>query len=181
MNNNLSKLLKAIEFAADKHKYQNRKDAEKIPYINHPIKVANTLIQVGKEENLELLVAAVLHDTIEDTDTKPKEIEEKFGKEVLDLVLETTDNKNLPKPVRKILQIKNATKKSDKAKKLQIADKICNVKDIIELPPVDWSTRRKLQYFDWAEKLVYKLRGVNPYLENLFDELIKKGRNKLQV
>lgn len=179
MNNSENlQLLKALSFAADKHRFQRRKDTEETPHINHPIRVALTLAEIGGETNVDLLVAAVLHDTIEDTQTTSEEIESLFGPAVLGLVLEVTDDKNLTKEERKKLQVTNAPHKSQFAKKLKLADKSCNVYDIIHHPPGNWSTERKLNYLTWAENVMAGLRGVNVLLENHLEELIREGRIK---
>ncbi len=120
--NETKSLLKALAFAAEKHRFQKRKDTAGTPYINHPIDVALTLAETGEETDEDLIVAAILHDTIEDTQTSPEEIVEQFGYAVLNLVLEVTDDKNLPKEERKKLQIMNASKKSESARKLKLAD-----------------------------------------------------------
>ena len=176
MNSETQRLLEAISFAAEKHRSQTRKDADGTPYINHPIKVALTLMEIGKESDPDLLVAAILHDTIEDTETHPNEIAEKFGRTVLDIVLEVTDDKTLPKEERKRLQVSNASKKSPLARKLKLADKICNVDDIVNRPPNNWTVERKLQYLKWAEDVLAGLRGANPALECKLEELINNGR-----
>ncbi len=171
-------LLKAISFAADKHRFQKRKDALGTPYINHPINIALTLVKTGKEEDKNLIIAAILHDTIEDTKTSPEEIETHFGKKVLDIVLEVTDDKNLPKEERKRLQVLNAPHKSDEAKKLKLADLICNITDIIHHPPGDWNKERKLNYLSWAEAVMQGLKGVNVALENHLTQFIEMGRQQ---
>ena len=177
--NNQALLLKAIKFAAEKHRYQKRKDKGKTPYINHPINVANMLAVEGEEKDINLLIAALLHDTLEDTKTKPEEIEKEFGPEVLSIIKEVTDNKKYPSPVRKKLQVKNAHKISESAKKIKIADKICNIRDIITIPPQYWTRRRKIEYVEWTEQLVNEVRGVNRNLENLYDNLVKSIKEQL--
>lgn len=169
-------LLSALAFAADKHRFQKRKDTAGTPYINHPIQVALTLVNTGEEINKDLLVAAILHDTIEDTQTSPEEISEKFGDVVLGLVLEVTDDKTLSKEERKKLQVLNASKKSELARKLKLADKICNVTDIIHHPPGNWTLDRKLQYLLWAEQILMEVKGTSPKLENKLQDLITEGR-----
>ena len=169
-------LLKALAFAADKHRFQKRKDAQETPYINHPINVALTLMDIGGETNEDLIVAAILHDTIEDTETSPAEIREHFGQSVLDIVLEVTDDKSLPKEERKRLQVLNASRKSEQARKLKLADKICNVTDIIHHPPGNWTVERKLQYLEWAEQVLKGLVRTNPKLESKLQEQIQLGR-----
>lgn len=131
---NTGLLLKAIRFSAGKHRNQRRKDSLKSPYINHPIDVAQLLWDVGGVRDVHVLLAAILHDTIEDTRTRPDEIRDNFGDEVLSLVLEVTDDKSLPKPDRKRLQIETAPHKSVGAKLIRLADKCCNVRDIVSTP-----------------------------------------------
>jgi (p)ppGpp synthase/HD superfamily hydrolase len=180
-HNETLRLLRALSFAADKHRFQRRKDTEETPYINHPINVALTLIETGNEDNNDLLVAAVLHDTIEDTQTTPEEIEQQFGATVLGLVLEVTDDKNLPKEERKRLQVVHAPHKSSLAKKLKLADKSCNVYDIVNHPPGNWTIERKLNYLTWAEDILLGLTGTNPPLEEHLARLITQGREAFQI
>jgi GTP diphosphokinase / guanosine-3',5'-bis(diphosphate) 3'-diphosphatase len=179
MDNSVGLILKALNFAAGKHNDQRRKDSQSSPYINHLIGVAETLWSVGHVRDETLLVAAILHDTIEDTNTTAEEIRAEFGVEVLSLVLEVTDDKSLPKQTRKQLQVEHAPHKSDKAKLLKIADKINNIRDIIKSPPADWSMERKQEYLSWSERVVAGLRGVSPRLESHYDELLAEGKRSL--
>ncbi len=178
--NDVAKLLQAISFAAQKHKLQKRKGADGEPYINHVLEVANLLANVGKIEDYDVLIAAVLHDTIEDTETTKREITKLFGATVSQYVSEVTDNKNLPKAKRKELQIKHAPHLSDGAKYIKLADKISNIRDVSENPPADWSTERRLEYIEWGEKVIDGLRGVNSNLEKCFDELTARAKEKFQ-
>ncbi len=166
----MKQLMTALAFAANKHRNQRRKDAEASPYINHPIALANLLLNEAGVEDQRILVAAILHDTIEDTDTTEQELVKHFGKDVADIVVEVTDDKTLPKAERKRLQIEHAAHISRRAKLVKLADKICNLRDIAASPPADWSVDRKREYFDWAKKVVDCLRGVHPGLEHLFDK-----------
>ena len=166
-------LLSAIAFAADKHRDQRRKDASASPYINHPIALANVLANEAGIEDERVLIAAILHDTIEDTETTEQELARLFGQEITAIVLEVTDDKALPKAERKRLQIEHAPDISRRAKLVKLADKICNLRDIATTQPVDWSVERKREYFDWAKSVVDGLRGVNPGLEHIFDEAYK--------
>lgn len=168
MNPELATILRAAAFAADKHRNQRRKDHEASPYINHPLALANLLAQAGIGDP-EVLAAALLHDTIEDTATTAAEIVESFGDAVAVLVAEVTDDKALSKQERKRLQIEHASTISDGAKLVKLADKICNLRDINASPPADWSLERKREYFDWAKQVVDRLRGIHPELERLFD------------
>jgi len=165
--------VKAIAFAADKHRNQRRKDKEASPYINHPIAVADVLANEAGIEDQNVLIAAILHDTIEDTETTPNELSRVFGDKIAAIVLELTDNKALPKAERKRLQIEHAPHASRPAKLVKFADKICNIRDMAASPPADWSLERRQEYFDWANDVVEGLRGSHPTLEHLFDKAIK--------
>jgi len=171
--------VKAVAFAADKHRKQCRKDAEASPYINHPIALANVLANEGGVVDAAVLCAAVLHDTIEDTSTTEDELRAVFGSEITSIVLEVSDDKSLEKHVRKQLQIDRARDASQKAKLVKLADKICNLRDILASPPAEWSAQRKQEYFDWAGRVVDGLRGVHPGLESVFDDLRQRGRELL--
>lgn len=172
-------LLAALRFAAEKHRTQRRKDAESTPYINHPIAVAELLARVGQVNDLVSLQAAILHDTVEDTDATPDELEKHFGADVRQVVQEVTDDKSLPKAQRKQLQIEHAPHLSSLAKQVKLADKICNVSEVGPLQPAGWPIDRKREYLDWAEKVVAGLRGCNPSLEVLFDAVLKERRAAL--
>ena len=181
MQNDLSVFLKAIKFSAEKHRNQRRKDEQESPYINHPIEVANVLWTVGDVYDVTTIVGALLHDTIEDTNTTPEEILNNFGKDVLALVLEVSDDKNLPKKERKIKQIKKASFLSFRAKQLKLADKICNISDIANYPPQNWSWQRRVDYLEWADSVIAGLRGVNAKLETYFDETLTEAQKKLAL
>ena len=124
-------------------------------------------------------MAAVLHDTIEDTETIPSELDEHFGHTVRKVVEEMTDDKTLDKAVRKQLQIEHAPHLFRRAKAITLADKIANVRDVRECPPPDWSLARRIEYLDWTEKVVAGCRGTNAALEKLYDEVLKNGRTTL--
>ncbi|MBL8471288.1 MAG: bifunctional (p)ppGpp synthetase/guanosine-3',5'-bis(diphosphate) 3'-pyrophosphohydrolase [Rhodocyclaceae bacterium] len=167
-------LIRALAFAAEKHRHQRRKDAQASPYINHPIQLAEVLaIEAGIEDE-RVLVAAVLHDTIEDTETTPAELERIFGQEVKNIVLEVTDDKALSKAARKQAQINHAPSLTRRAKLVKLADKICNLRDMANHPPADWPLGRRREYFDWAKAVVDGVRGVHPELERIFDVAYSK-------
>lgn len=161
--------IQALAFAAEKHKNQRRKDLDASPYINHPIALANVLANEAGIYDTDVLCAAVLHDTVEDTETTASELEARFGARICGIVMEVTDDKTLEKQVRKLRQIEHAPHISHPAKLVKLADKICNLRDILASPPADWPLVRKLQYFDWAAKVVAGLRGAHPKLEAIFD------------
>lgn len=171
----LATLLRAIEFAARKHREQRRKGRGSVPYINHPVAVAEVIARVGRVTDLVVLTAAVLHDTVEDTATTPEEIEREFGAEVREVVAEVTDDKRLPKEERKRLQVVNAPRASRRAKIVKLGDKIMNVVDITNDPPPDWPVARRREYFEWAKQVVDGCRGANAALERHFDKAVAQG------
>lgn len=167
----LALVLKAAAFASEKHSGQRRKDADASPYINHPLALANILANEGGVTNVSVLGAALLHDTVEDTETTLEEVEATFGTEIAKIVGEVTDDKNLSKEERKRLQVVKSSSKSKGAKLVKLADKICNLRDIASNPPADWSVERRQAYFDWAAEVIAGARGVSPALEAVFDEI----------
>ncbi len=167
-------LLRAINFAAERHRHQRRKDEQQLPYINHPIAVANLLANSGNITDEDVLIAAVLHDVLEDTETEADEIEAKFGQTVRQYVEEVTDDKSLPKQTRKQLQIEHAVHASDGAKLVKLADKICNIRDMSHSPPEGWPLERRREYFDWAKSVVDALGSINSQLEEIFSREYQK-------
>jgi len=176
----MTAIFDALRFAALRHSRQRRKDVDGTPYINHPIAVVDTLWRVGAVRHVPTLVAGILHDTVEDTDTTPEELRHLFGEEVERIVLEVTDDRRLPRPERKRLQVEHASRKSPPAKCIKLADKICNIRDVTHTPPPGWSIERRREYLDWSERVVAGLRGVNPALEEFYDRLLREGRRILR-
>mgnify|MGYP001277280478 CR=1 FL=1 len=163
--------IKALSFAADKHKNQRRKDEAASPYINHPISLANILFNEGGVNDINILIGAILHDTIEDTETSEEELRKEFGEKIASIVMEVTDDKSLAKEERKIKQIEHSSHISNEAKHIKLADKISNLRDIISSPPKNWPDERKQDYFEWAGKVIDQVRGTNSRLESIFDSL----------
>jgi (p)ppGpp synthase/HD superfamily hydrolase len=177
--NEIALLLRALEFSARRHRDQRRKDREASPYINHPIEVASVLANVGGVSDIRTLVAAILHDTIEDTKTTGEELEVQFGREVRVLVQEMSDDKTLDKTVRKRLQVERAPSLSGRAKLIKLADKICNVRDVTHRPPASWPIQRRQEYLDWTGRVVAGCRGTNDALEAYYDRVLRQGRELL--
>lgn len=150
--NPLGRFVAAVAFAAEKHRDQRRKDAEASPYINHPIALVNLLVNVAGIADDTVLCSAILHDTIEDTETTAEELSALFGDRIATVVLEVTDDKSLEKHVRKQLQIDHAPFISREAKLVKLADKICNLRDILASPPKGWSLERKQEYLTGPKK-----------------------------
>lgn len=169
MDTGLVLILQAASFAAERHSKQRRKDADASPYINHPLALADILAREGGIENAAVIAAALLHDTVEDTETSIEDLQTRFGSAVAGIVAEVTDDKSLPKEERKRLQVAKAAGKSVEAKLVKLADKIANLRDLRTSPPADWSEERKAGYFQWARDVVAGLRGTNAKLEAAFD------------
>lgn len=174
--NDFAMFLNALQFAALHHTDQRRKGGNHAPYINHPINVTLELWQTGGVRDIVTLTAALLHDTIEDTDASPEEIHHLFGEEVRNIVLEVTDDKSLPKAERKRLQVVNAPLKTPRARQIKLADKINNVFEIAHEPPADWSLARRREYLEWTKQVIDGLRGQNPALEARFDAVLAEAR-----
>lgn len=175
----LAVLFEALSYASKMHAQQRRKDKEASPYINHPIDVANILVTVGNIQDTSVLAAAILHDTIEDTEASEADLIERFGEDIASLVMECTDDKSLPKDRRKQLQIEHAPHKSPRAKHIKIADKISNVRDLSSSPPKDWPTERVREYLDWSEKVVNGLGETNQDLLDFYRQTLENARKSL--
>ncbi|VDN05196.1 unnamed protein product [Thelazia callipaeda] len=168
-------LIKACNFAAERHSLQRRKDVQQTPYINHLIGVANILTSEGGVTDCATIAAALLHDTIEDTATSSQEIAELFGEEISQIVQECSDDKSLSSQVRKQLQIENAATHSFKAKLVQLADKLHNLRDLERATPVGWNSARIKEYFLWSKLVVSQLKGTNEVLEAAIDDVINRN------
>jgi (p)ppGpp synthase/HD superfamily hydrolase len=147
-------VLRAAHFAAERHSGQRRKGAAAEPYINHLLEVAELVSSALSDPDTNLVIAALLHDTIEDAGVTKEELIQLFGADVAELVVEVTDDKSLTKAERKRLQVVNALKKFVRAQYIKLADKISNMRGILSSPPTDWSAQRKREYFDWAKQVV---------------------------
>ena len=174
MLHDLHAVLAAANFAAQRHAHQKRKGAAGEPYINHLLDVAQLVSSALTEPDPDLVIAALLHDTIEDAGVTREEIVQRFGSDVAELVMEVTDDKSLPKAQRKRLQIENAPKKSTRAQIIKIADKIWNMRSILQSPPADWDQERKKQYFEWSRQVIAGLSLPNPVLMAEFERTFKR-------
>src|SRR5438270_1011098 len=163
------RIMAAARFAAEKHAQQKRKGENGEPYFNHLLEVAELIAASSPHLDVELVMAAFLHDTVEDTGVTMQELEQRFSKDVADLVAEVTDDKSLPKEIRKQLQVEHTPEKSSRAQTLKLADKISNLRAIISSPPIGWSRERKQQYFEWARQVVSGIASPNGFLKSEFD------------
>lgn len=171
----LKLLIKALTFAANKHRNQRRKNVDAFPYINHPISLVNILCNEVHVTDINVICSALLHDTVEDTETTSEELANEFGHEISSIVMEVTDDQTITaRQKRKQLQVEHAAHISDQAKMLKLADKISNLRDLSIDPPATWSLQRRREYFDWAKQVVDQLRGTHSELEELFDQAYSK-------
>jgi guanosine-3',5'-bis(diphosphate) 3'-pyrophosphohydrolase len=175
----LALVLAALRFAAGKHRNQRRKGEDGSPYLHHCVEVADTLAAVGGVSDPEVLAAAVLHDTLEDTDTTPAELERHFGGRVRRMVEEVSDDRSLPRDRRRALQVERAPGLSRAARLIKLADKICNVTDVARTPPVGWSVERCREYVEWTARVIDGLRGASPALEERYDQRLGEAREAL--
>jgi (p)ppGpp synthase/HD superfamily hydrolase len=173
-------VMRAIEFAAGRHALQKRKGALKEPYLNHLVSVANLLAKATAGSDFGLITAGLLHDVIEDTDTSTEDLERHFNPEIVELVLEVTDDKSLPKLERKRLQIEKAPNLSKKAKQLKLADLAHNLESIATSPPGDWSRERRREYIGWANLVAAGCRGVDEFLESKLDDASELAEDSLR-
>uniref|UniRef100_A0A0A9XSU8 Guanosine-3',5'-bis(diphosphate) 3'-pyrophosphohydrolase MESH1 n=1 Tax=Lygus hesperus TaxID=30085 RepID=A0A0A9XSU8_LYGHE len=170
----LPQIIKCANFCAVKHQSQRRKNKDQTPYINHPIGVAYILTEEAGVSDPDVIMAALLHDTVEDTDTTFSEIETLFGANIKSIVEEVTDDKSLPKMTRKQLQIDHAPTSSHQAKLVKLADKLYNLRDLHRETPVGWTPERVKEYFIWASQVVEGLRGTNKTLEDKLDNILSE-------
>jgi guanosine-3',5'-bis(diphosphate) 3'-pyrophosphohydrolase len=167
-----NRIMNAIAFAAEKHRGQFRLDAAKTAYIYHPIAVANLLNIVGIDDP-NVIAAALLHDTLEDTNTTKNELRAVFGQVVANLVQELTDDPALDGADRKAEQARKAANLTPNAKLIKLADKICNLMDVIANPPTNWDQAKKDRYFEFAKEVYKSLQGNNARLDAIFELIIK--------
>lgn len=172
-------IIDAMIFAASKHKGQVRKDQHASPYITHPVAVAKAITEIGRVSDIPTLISAILHDTLEDTDTDEEEIKRIFGEEILEIVREVTDDKSLEKMERKRRQVVHAADLSQAAKLIKLGDKLVNCQDILQSPPEDWTPERRKNYIQWAADVVSEIRGTNAPLEAAFDQMLEKAEEHL--
>lgn len=177
---NFGLVIKAASFAAEKHREQRRKGGD-LPYINHPLAVADLIWDTGGVHDPVTAAAAILHDTIEDTATTVEDLEKHFGPVIRDLVLEVTVDKLLSKPEQRRLEVTRATTLTHRAKLIRLADKAHNLFSLIDHPPVTWTVERQRQYAEWCAELVVALGPVNPGLESHFQNVLRQVRRVLAL
>ena len=174
--NDILLLAKAFNFAAIAHTQHRRKGEAAEPYINHLAEVAELVATATGGNDTHLVVAALLHDTVEDTEVSQSDLQREFNEDIASLVMEVTDDKSLPMQKRKELQVKKASSKTDRAKILKLADKTSNIRALVKSPPAHWNAARRIEYLEWGVRVVEGLRGVNAHLEMQFDRAVSNTR-----
>jgi (p)ppGpp synthase/HD superfamily hydrolase len=172
-------VLRAADMAARWHVHQRRKGIAQEPYINHLFEVASLVTEATGGSDPRVVIAALLHDAIEDQEVTADAIASEFGKHVADIVSEVTDDKSLAKAERKRKQVESAGHKSREAKLIKLADKTSNLRAVANSPASDWSVERRLEYIEWAKSVVAGLRGTSPWLELQFDEAAARAMQSL--
>jgi (p)ppGpp synthase/HD superfamily hydrolase len=172
-------VLRAADAAARWHVNQRRKGSAQEPYINHLLEVASLVTQATGGTDPNVVIAALLHDAVEDQGVTAEAIASEFGQQVADIVMEVTDDKSLPKAERKRKQVESAPKKSREAKLIKLADKTSNLRAVANSPAPDWSVRRRLDYVEWAKSVVAGIRGTSTWLERQFDDASKNAEESV--
>ena len=177
--NSTQLLARAWRVAAEQHVDQRRKGERQEPYVNHLAEVADLVAEATRGTDPNLVAAAVLHDTVEDTGMTKAKLARLFGADVAAIVAEVTDNKKLPKAERKRLQVANASHKTRRAKILKLADKTSNLRSIAKSPPRDWNLDRQRKYLKFSLDVAAGLRGSNAWLESELDRAARTLERKL--
>jgi (p)ppGpp synthase/HD superfamily hydrolase len=162
-----------MDFAAHRHATQRRKGIKAESYVIHLTEVARLLAEATDGSDHHLVMAGLLHDTVEDTGTTSEELAARFGEDVATLVAEVTDDKSLERHERKRMQVRTAPGRSKRARMIKIADKIANLRSLRESPPMGWSARRKADYAAWAREVVAACGPTDERLEALFEEAVE--------
>lgn len=175
----LALAVRALAFATLRHTDQRRKGRRAQPYVNHLVEVALLVSEATDGADAGLVAAALLHDVVEDQDVTLDEITTTFGADVAHLVVEATDDKSLPAPERKRLQVEHAPHLSRRGKMLKLADKIANLRSLAEDPPEDWDEARLVAYVNWAQAVADGLRGVSADLDAAFARATQDARDAI--
>jgi (p)ppGpp synthase/HD superfamily hydrolase len=172
-------VLRAADTAARWHVHQRRKGIAQEPYINHLLEVASLVTEATGGTDPNVVIAALVHDAVEDQGVTSETLAIEFGQHVAQIVMEVTDDKSVPKDERKRRQIEAAPKKTREAKLIKLADKTSNLRAIAISPAADWSVERRFEYVAWAKAVVAGLRGTSPWLEQQFDEAAERAVESL--
>ncbi|MGI6247108.1 MAG: HD domain-containing protein [Pseudochelatococcus sp.] len=181
MSTNVLGLTRALAYAADAHANQRRKGAAQEPYINHLIEVLDLVARATGGEDEELLIAALLHDVVEDTPISAEDLAAAFGARVARIVVENSDDMTLPKDERRRQRIAAMAHKSPEARIVKTADVISNLRAIAVSPPAGWGMDRRLGYLEGCRQLISAGRGANAVIETLFDETAAEAERAIRA
>lgn len=170
----LRDVLAAARFAAERHKNQRRKGEAGEPYVNHLLEVADLISQATPDPDPIVLMAALLHDVVEDAGVTSAELAAHFGEAVANMVAEVTDDKSLPKAVRKQKQVEHAPHLSAGAQLIKLADKISNLRGVMHNKPVGWDEPRCREYFEWARRVISGMPSPNAVLLAEFETVYRQ-------
>lgn len=168
-----NKLLLALEYANKMHAGQTRRDLAATPYIIHPLQVCSNLWHIGQVRNANILMAALLHDTLEDTKATAEELEKLFGTRVCITVQEVTNDPALNSEQNKQRQIDHISFMSQDARLVKLADRLANIADLSQSTP-NWLPEKIERYFEWGSKLLFGLQGTNTALEKALSQALTK-------
>ncbi len=180
MTADILKISQALVFASQAHSNQRRKGAAQEPYINHLIEVMDLVARVTRGEDADILVAALLHDVIEDAGVTAEELERKFGRRVARIVSENSDDMSLTKPERKAKRIAAMPGKPVDSRIVKTADVISNLRAVAVSAPAGWDIERKLGYLNSCRQLINAGRGASPELDALFDQTAADAEQALR-
>lgn len=175
------RVMEALGFAAQAHANQRRKGAAQEPYVNHLIEVAALTAQATQGLDETAILAALLHDVVEDTPVTLAELSDRFGPEVAVVVAETSDDMSLPKAERQRARIANAPGKSPTARLVKTADVISNLRAIGKSPPAGWGCDRQLGYLEGCRTLVSAMHGGHPGLERVFAATVAEAERAIRA
>lgn len=161
-------VVRAAYFAGEKHRLQRRSDIEQTPYINHPLELAHILTEEGDIYCMDTICASLLHDTLEDTETSPEELNKHFGEIITSIVIEVSNDMTLNSQQRREYELRKVASLSNKAKLVKIADKLANIRDVSTMPPAGWTREKKQNYFDFALEIVDQVKDASPRLHQIF-------------
>ncbi len=161
----------AVLYCMRKHQNQVRVDGS--PYIAHPLRVSEILRSIGGIRDMDVIIAALLHDLIEDTDCEWASLAYRYGSHVADLVAQLSGDMRLPKKERREEIIARISNASADAKAIRLADKLDNLRDM-----EGFSDSRKQDYIRESRKILAACKGANSALETALEQTINKlGRS----
>ena len=166
----IARLSHAAHWAAQAHKDQQRKGIDKEPYVNHLLEVAELVAHADLPGDIEVAIAALLHDTVEDVGVTEAQLLAEFGERITGLVMYVTDDTTLSKERRKAAQIEHAPRLPRDARLIKIADKTSNLRALVRTPPAGWPLARLADYVEWAAAVVLACGPVDAGLERVFWE-----------